>query len=171
MKILHAQNHDNALEIFAKVFIAALWRHVPEIVGARSVESFVVRTPAAFTGVWKRVAKFAAVISSTVVSGEQFGEQFALPEAIGSLRSIRKIKTTGELVALSAADPLNLVGILTPGARIASVWKNRILLRDGVPVAGFEAGKILNLNGAEDLNGYERSLKIGRIPTALRRYY
>jgi hypothetical protein len=60
---------------------------------------------------------------------------------------------------------------LTPGARIAAVWRNRILLRDGVPVAGLEAGKILNLNGDTDLNGVEHSLKIGRMPTALRRYY
>jgi len=87
------------------------------------------------------------------------------------LRSIRKTKASGELVTLSAADPLNLVGILTPRARISSVWKNRILLHDGVPIAGLEAGKFLNLNGVEDLNGYERSLKIGRMPVALRRYY
>jgi ATP-dependent helicase Lhr and Lhr-like helicase len=46
----------------------------------------------------------------------------------------------GDLVTLSAGDALNLVGILTAGARIASVWKNRILLRDGVPVAGLEEG-------------------------------
>ena len=69
------------------------------------------------------------------------GEQFALPEAIGFLCSTRKTKAAGELINLSVTDPLNLVGILTPDARIASVWKNRILLRDGVPVAGLEAGK------------------------------
>src|SRR5438093_1180625 len=49
------------------------------------------------------------------------GEQFALPEAIGLLRSIRKAPPNGELIILSAADPLNLQGILTPGPRIASL--------------------------------------------------
>src|SRR5205823_7419700 len=63
------------------------------------------------------------------------GEQFALPEAVGLLRSVRKKKPDGELVALSAADPLNLIGILTPGPRITAIASNRILLRDGFPVA------------------------------------
>src|SRR5204863_1978108 len=59
------------------------------------------------------------------------GEQFALPEAIGLLRSLRKTKAAGELIMLSAADPLNLVGILTPGPRVAAISANRILFRDG----------------------------------------
>src|SRR5437762_5174115 len=50
--------------------------------------------------------------------GGASGEQFALPEAIGLLRSIRKTSPKGELITLSAADPLNLQGILTPGPRI-----------------------------------------------------
>jgi len=99
------------------------------------------------------------------------GEQFALPEAIGLLRSLRKIESSGELVTLSAADPLNLVGILTPGPRIPAVWKNRVLLRDGIPIAALEAGKLLNLNGETDSREYEHPLKIGKMPVALRRYY
>jgi ATP-dependent Lhr-like helicase len=63
------------------------------------------------------------------------GEQFALPEAIGLLRSIRKSGEKGELLAISGADPLNLTGILTPGRRVASIASHRVLLRDGVPVA------------------------------------
>src|SRR6185295_20255118 len=47
------------------------------------------------------------------------GEQFALPEAVGRLRAVRKMERIDELVVLSAADPLNLVGILTPQARVA----------------------------------------------------
>ena len=47
------------------------------------------------------------------------GEQFAAPDAVGRLRAVRKMEKTGELVVLSAADPLNLVGILTPEARVA----------------------------------------------------
>ena len=70
------------------------------------------------------------------------GEQFALPEAIGLLRSIRKTSAKGELITLSAADPLNLQGILTPGPRVAALTANRILFRDGLPVAALEAGEI-----------------------------
>jgi ATP-dependent Lhr-like helicase len=63
------------------------------------------------------------------------GEQYALPEAVTALRKARRQPKTGELVSISAADPLNLVGILTPGHRIPATPKNRILFRDGVPVA------------------------------------
>jgi ATP-dependent Lhr-like helicase len=62
------------------------------------------------------------------------GEQYALPEAIGLLRSTRREQGAGELVALSGADPLNLVGILTPGDAVPAITSNRVLYRDGVPV-------------------------------------
>jgi len=63
------------------------------------------------------------------------GEQYALPEAVGSLRGVRRKELTGELVAVSGADPLNLVGIVTPGDVVAGLATNRILYRDGIPVA------------------------------------
>ncbi|HXL53183.1 MAG TPA: hypothetical protein VN945_08640, partial [Gemmatimonadales bacterium] len=63
------------------------------------------------------------------------GEQYALPEAVGLLRSVRREEPRGELVALSGGDPLNLVGIVTPGDVVAGVATNRILYRDGIPVA------------------------------------
>ncbi|MGH8609213.1 MAG: Lhr family helicase, partial [Gammaproteobacteria bacterium] len=63
------------------------------------------------------------------------GEHFALPEAVSSLRALRREQLPGDLVSVSAADPLNLVGILTPGPRVAAFASNRILYRDGVPVA------------------------------------
>src|SRR5207248_3523418 len=47
------------------------------------------------------------------------GEQFALPIAVESLRAMRKQPASGEIVTLSAADPLNFVGILVPGERVA----------------------------------------------------
>lgn len=102
------------------------------------------------------------------------GEQFALPEAIGQLRSSRKARGRGELIALSAADPLNLVGILTTGPRIPSITANRILLRDGVPVAGLEAGRIIPL--PEDGSPLPaevvgRALRAGTMPASLRPYY
>ncbi|HEY1992495.1 MAG TPA: crosslink repair DNA glycosylase YcaQ family protein, partial [Gammaproteobacteria bacterium] len=63
------------------------------------------------------------------------GEQFALPEAVGALREVRRREKLGELVSVSAADVLNLVGIITPGQRLPSVGENRVLYRDGEPVA------------------------------------
>jgi ATP-dependent Lhr-like helicase len=99
------------------------------------------------------------------------GEQFALPEAIGHLRSLRKSEQSHDLVSLSGSDPLNLVGILTPGSRIPALWRNRVLLRDGVPVAALDAGKVLNLDGDSDLRTFESALKIGKLPSALRKYY
>ena len=63
------------------------------------------------------------------------GEQFALPEAVEALRAVHKRPSTGELVRVSAHDPLNVIGILTPGARVAAVPGNEVLYRDGAPVA------------------------------------
>ena len=70
------------------------------------------------------------------------GEQFALPEAVGTLREVRRQARTGALVSLSAADPLNLLGILTPGRRTPALTGNRLLFRDGVPVATLEGGVV-----------------------------
>ncbi|MGH7984543.1 MAG: DEAD/DEAH box helicase [Candidatus Udaeobacter sp.] len=100
------------------------------------------------------------------------GEQFALPEAIGLLRSIRKAPLKGELITLSAADPLNLQGILTPGPRIAALTANRILFRDGLPIAALEAGEVRKLADAviPDLE-IERALRVGKLRPSLRPYY
>jgi ATP-dependent Lhr-like helicase len=59
------------------------------------------------------------------------GEQFAHPDAVGMLREIRKRPRTGETVALSAADPLNLAGIVLPGPRIPAVATNTVTYVDG----------------------------------------
>jgi ATP-dependent Lhr-like helicase len=100
------------------------------------------------------------------------GEQFALPEAIGLLRSIRKAPAQEELVVLSAADPLNLLGILTPGPRIAALTGNRILFRNGLPIAALEAGEIHRLIECDLPNlAVERALKIGELQISLRPYY
>jgi len=84
--------------------------------------------------VYRRLEARGEVRGGRFVGGFS-GEQYALPEAIGLLRSVRREPGTGELVAVSGADPLNLVGILTPGDAVPAVATNRILYRDGVPVA------------------------------------
>ncbi|MFN3566693.1 MAG: ATP-dependent DNA helicase, partial [Burkholderiaceae bacterium] len=70
------------------------------------------------------------------------GEQFAAPEAVGLLRDIRRRERAGTLVGVSGADPLNLVGILSPGARLPALTGNRVLYRDGVPIALAVAGEV-----------------------------
>jgi ATP-dependent helicase Lhr and Lhr-like helicase len=66
------------------------------------------------------------------------GEQFALPVAVESLRATRKMPLTGEVITLSAADPLNLVGILVPGERVPAISGRTVTFRDGVPVDNAE---------------------------------
>jgi ATP-dependent helicase Lhr and Lhr-like helicase len=70
------------------------------------------------------------------------GEQFALPEAVGMLREIRRKHATDAWVSVSGADPLNLAGIITPGVKLAALTGNRVLYRDGLPIALFAGGEV-----------------------------
>ena len=70
------------------------------------------------------------------------GEQFALPEALDELRAARH-PGTGDATRVPATDPLNLVGILTPGARLPAVLGNAVLFLDGQAVATLEAGEVV----------------------------
>jgi ATP-dependent Lhr-like helicase len=63
------------------------------------------------------------------------GEQYALPEAVEGLRERRRRERSGELVRVVAVDPLNLVGLLTPGPRVPAVRRNVVVYQDGLPVA------------------------------------
>jgi ATP-dependent helicase Lhr and Lhr-like helicase len=89
-----------------------------------------------------------------------YGEQFALPEAVDAMRALRRDEIRESYVRISACDPLNLAGILTPGPRIAAVFGNRLLYRSGVPVAAVEKGqmRILSPVGAEEKSLFERLL-------------
>jgi ATP-dependent helicase Lhr and Lhr-like helicase len=81
------------------------------------------------------------------------GEQFALPEAIGALREVRRKPMAESLVSVSGADPLNLVGVLTPGPKLAGLTGNRVLFRDGVPLALAAGGAVqflANLDAAAE---------------------
>ncbi len=63
------------------------------------------------------------------------GEQFALPVAVESVRALRKLDSAQGTVTLSAADPLNLVGILVPGERVPAISGNSVTYREGVAIA------------------------------------
>ena len=71
------------------------------------------------------------------------GEQFALPEALDELRGLRNAPVTHELCRVAATDPLNLAGILSPGARVPAVLGNAVLYRDGVPIASLESSEVV----------------------------
>ncbi len=66
------------------------------------------------------------------------GEQFALPVAVESVRSMRGLPLSGETVTLSAADPLNLIGILVPGERAPAISGRTVSYRDGIAVSATE---------------------------------
>jgi len=63
------------------------------------------------------------------------GEQYALPEAVETLRRVRRAPADGAIVTLSAADPLNLTGVVCLGERVSTTASTRIAFRDGVPIA------------------------------------
>jgi ATP-dependent Lhr-like helicase len=69
------------------------------------------------------------------------GEQFALPVAVESLRAMRNAAPEANAVTLSAADPLNLVGIIVPGDRVSALSKKQVTFRNGVPVPEMETAQ------------------------------
>jgi ATP-dependent Lhr-like helicase len=78
------------------------------------------------------------------------GEQYALPQAVEQLREVRRGADDERLLAISAADPLNLTGIVTPGDRIRVAAGNRIVYRNGVPVAAMEGDMLKTLSAGLD---------------------
>jgi ATP-dependent Lhr-like helicase len=95
---------------------------------------------------WREVLRALRRLEARgVVRGGRFvsgfvGEQFALPEAVEALRQTRRRERAGESVRISGVDPLNLVGILTPGPRLPAVRGNSVAYRDGLPVGGAGTG-------------------------------
>jgi ATP-dependent Lhr-like helicase len=91
------------------------------------------------------------------------GEQFATSEAIALLRKVRRDGPGSELIRVGATDPLNLLGILTPGKRLTSSARSQILLRGGIPLAVLENGETrLLTEGADDAPGGGISLEAAR---------
>jgi ATP-dependent Lhr-like helicase len=70
------------------------------------------------------------------------GEQFALPEALDELRAARN-PSAPCITKVAATDPLNLVGILTPGPRVPAIVGNAVLYVDGHAIASLEAGELV----------------------------
>lgn len=82
---------------------------------------------------WRMEAR-GEIRGGRFVSGVS-GEQFAFPDAIGSLRKIRHAEKRGDLITISACDPLNLIGTLLPGDKVPISNNRQIVFRDGIPIA------------------------------------
>ncbi|MGB7845750.1 MAG: DEAD/DEAH box helicase [Candidatus Acidiferrum sp.] len=80
--------------------------------------------------------------------GGFLGEQFALPVAVESLRALRSLSSPGETVSVSAADPLNLAGILVPGERVPANSGRFVAFRDGVAVLPEQGAGIVSIAAA-----------------------
>jgi ATP-dependent Lhr-like helicase len=91
--------------------------------------------------VYRRLEARGEIRGGRFVAGFS-GEQFALPDAIGLLRETRRRTGSGQWVSLSGADPLNLVGILTPGPKLPALTLSRLLYRDGLPIAALTGGEV-----------------------------
>jgi ATP-dependent Lhr-like helicase len=91
---------------------------------------------------------------------------------VSRLRAAREDNTRGTLLSISASDPLNLTGILTPGRRIGSLPGNRVLYRDGIPVAVKEGRALKLLVNIEERERsfLEKCLIRRTIPPRLRAY-
>ena len=98
--------------------------------------------------VLRRLEDRGEVRGGRFVSGF-LGEQFALPEAVESLRAMRNLPATGETLVVSAADPLNLVGFIVPGERVPAISGRYVKFRDGVAVDPEERNALLREAGAQ----------------------
>ncbi|MFQ5912688.1 MAG: DEAD/DEAH box helicase [Nitrospinota bacterium] len=106
--------------------------------------------------IYRRMEARGEICGGRFVNGF-IGEQFALPEAVEALRAVRRNREGEETVIVSAADPLNLVGIVTPGARVSPLSHHVIAYRDGTPTEigtlGEVRSQLLNLAPEESRVG------------------
>jgi ATP-dependent Lhr-like helicase len=96
------------------------------------------------TRVYRRLEARGEIRGGRFVAGMS-GEQFALPDAVERIREVRRTAPDGQLVTISAADPLNLAGILDAGERVRALAAHRLVYRDGLPLAAMEGDYIRSL--------------------------
>jgi ATP-dependent Lhr-like helicase len=118
--------------------------------------------------VYRRLEARGEIRGGRFVAGFS-GEQFALPDAVGALREARRKPASDAWVSLSGADPLNLVGILTPGPKLAALTGNRVLYRNGVPVASLAGGQVHFLETLDAGSEWQarKTLLRGAVPAPL----
>jgi ATP-dependent helicase Lhr and Lhr-like helicase len=100
---------------------------------------------------WRDLARVYRILEARgEIRGGRFvtgmsGEQFALSDAVDRLRELRRSGADETLITISAADPLNLSGIITGGERLRAAAGNRIVYRNGVPLAALEGDMLRTL--------------------------
>jgi len=104
--------------------------------------------------VYQRLEARGEIRGGRFISGLS-GEQFALPDAIGLLRQVRRSQAEGRWTCVSACDPANLLGSVLAGERVARVPGNRVLYLDGVPVAAWVAEAFVELPGLDPAQAAE----------------
>jgi ATP-dependent helicase Lhr and Lhr-like helicase len=122
------------------------------------------------TRIYRRLEARGEIRGGRFVSGMS-GEQFALPDAVQTMREVRRTPATGSIAVISAADPLNLAGIVTAGERVRAAGRNRVACRDGVPVAvmeGEEFRPLVPLEGEERLEIARMLVRRSRVPVHVR---
>ncbi len=131
-----ARDHAIALEAACRMLLARYGVVFRELLARESVLPKWRELLITF----RRLEDRGEVRGGRFVSGF-IGEQFALPEAVESLRAIRSSPVSGETVTISAADPLNLVGIIVPGERVPAISGHTVSFRDGNAV---EPGSVVS---------------------------
>jgi ATP-dependent Lhr-like helicase len=104
--------------------------------------------------VYRRLEARGEIRGGRFVAGMS-GEQFALPDAVERLREVRREAPRGEVIVISAADPLNLHGILTTAERVRAVATNRIAYRDGIAVSAMEGDMLRPLADVDEKTAVE----------------
>ena len=148
-----------AVEYAARALLArygvVFWR----LLGAGAgMAAAVARSAPASTAGSRRAGKFAAAASSPVspASNSRCRRRSA------SCARFAASPASGEWVSLSGADPLNLIGILTPGQRLSALTANRVVYRDGLPVAALTGGKAQFLTELETADQWEAEKRLVR---------
>jgi ATP-dependent Lhr-like helicase len=102
------------------------------------------------TRVYRRLEARGEIRGGRFVAGMS-GEQFAAADAVERMREVRRTPPDGRCLVISAADPLNLAGIVDPGERVRAITSSRVAYRDGVPVAALEGDYVRPLVASADV--------------------
>jgi ATP-dependent Lhr-like helicase len=134
-------------DLLARESVAPAWREVAAI--------------------YRRLEAQGRIRGGRFVSGVA-GEQFALPEAVTELRRIRETPAAGGWTVVSACDPLNLAGILTPGPRVPAVHGNALAWYEGRLIATLQAGEVSFIEPlpAERREEIARAIRVGTVHRA-----
>jgi ATP-dependent helicase Lhr and Lhr-like helicase len=127
----------NATEAPAETFAWTLLRRYGVVFRKMLTRETTAITWRELVHVYRRLEARGEIRGGRFVNGMS-GEQFALPDAVERLREVRRTPADDRLVTISAADPLNLTGIITPGDRLRTSAANRIVYLRGVPVSAME---------------------------------